>query len=367
MTVDVRTAAILREFGKNDDGSGWLLFQNKTDSLDARVGLKAALKQAMQLRASEDSDMADVSEPVTHPKGAIVFVDNTSDMSSFPSMLVDVASELTASGYDGSIRTSSPDWAIVDDPSNVLASMSAIMRFDHTAGEEANLRSLVSTLVGWVTLPEAANYFGCQDVHFRANAADLVELVMAGLRSGQTTSITSQIDGDHMRRLCFPNQVDVLVEQRVTAAAMWPEDSLEVQNVLVSIADFGLSFGCVKRGRMGQFAWRQLGKVDWPSEPVVGSFAMIDHPEVPLHEFAPDVFGVQVLTDEHLAKLGHLDNWSAQEVAPRRYLVRHRNQVAWFNGSGPNPAALDAAREDFAPILITDSQVHAARVVTDSP
>jgi hypothetical protein len=72
-----------------------------------------------------------------------------------------------------------------------------------------------------------------------------------------------------------------------------------------------------------------------------------------LDRFVPDVHGVQVLRDEHVSALGDTRGWRITDLAGGRHLVEAEDLEPWYADGLPNPAVLDAARAQFASILLT--------------
>ena len=77
--------------------------------------------------------------------------------------------------------------------------------------------------------------------------------------------------------------------------------------------------------------------------------------------YLPDAHGVQLLTDAHLAGIGDLADWLVEPVAPGRHLVSARDLAPWYAGSGPDPAAVAKARQDFAGALLRPEVIAAER------
>jgi hypothetical protein len=68
--------------------------------------------------------------------------------------------------------------------------------------------------------------------------------------------------------------------------------------------------------------------------------------------FVPDVHCMQLLTDEHLARVADLSRWTVTRVAPGRTLVEAPDLAEWLRPGGPVPSVLDRARADFGRALI---------------
>ena len=66
-----------------------------------------------------------------------------------------------------------------------------------------------------------------------------------------------------------------------------------------------------------------------------------------------DAYGIQLLTDTHLAHAHDLSRWDVQTVAPGRHLVQARDLDPWYAADQPDPAVLEQARADFGDMILT--------------
>jgi hypothetical protein len=78
-----------------------------------------------------------------------------------------------------------------------------------------------------------------------------------------------------------------------------------------------------------------------------------------LDSYVPDAHGLQVLTDEHMSRLGPLPDWDVQPLAGGRHLVQARDLEPWFATTEPDPDVVAAARADFTDILLTPEVIAA--------
>ena len=79
------------------------------------------------------------------------------------------------------------------------------------------------------------------------------------------------------------------------------------------------------------------------------------------HRFVPDVHGIQLLTEEHLARAGNLEDWDVQRVDAGRYLVAAKDLWPWFAENEIDLSILAAARQDFHDMLLTPEVIEAHR------
>jgi len=77
--------------------------------------------------------------------------------------------------------------------------------------------------------------------------------------------------------------------------------------------------------------------------------------------FVPDVHGIQLLTEEHLARARNLDAWDVQRVAAGRYLVAAKDLTPWFAENEVDHSILAAARQDLHDMLLTPEVIEAHR------
>ncbi|MCA4135749.1 hypothetical protein [Arthrobacter sp. M4] len=69
--------------------------------------------------------------------------------------------------------------------------------------------------------------------------------------------------------------------------------------------------------------------------------------------YVPDAFGVQLIGPRHRIPSGS-NQWRQEPAPGNRTLLIHRDPAAWFAGPLPEPLTLERAREDLAPILLTN-------------
>lgn len=86
--------------------------------------------------------------------------------------------------------------------------------------------------------------------------------------------------------------------------------------------------------------------------------------------FAPDAFGLQLLSGRHLERAHDLSDWDVRKVASDRWLVSTHDREAWFNPpapadvrnrSFPDPALRAKARQDFGSMILSRDSPEARR------
>jgi hypothetical protein len=101
---------------------------------------------------------------------------------------------------------------------------------------------------------------------------------------------------------------------------------------------------------------------DWLMSPIPGTdyfdrFAYDRFPDR-WHEFTLDPCGIQILTDQHLAKAGDLSGWTTTRLDEHHYLVEARDLAAWYakpllKTDPVDPDLLAQARADFGGMILT--------------
>jgi hypothetical protein len=84
---------------------------------------------------------------------------------------------------------------------------------------------------------------------------------------------------------------------------------------------------------------------------------------------APDVAGIMLLTDSHLARTHDLSDWVVEPITTDRFLVQSKDLAAWFpttpDAEYPqnddlrvDPSIKAKARQDFGDLILTEEHLH---------
>ncbi|MYS24160.1 hypothetical protein GA0115240_160925 [Streptomyces sp. DvalAA-14] len=104
------------------------------------------------------------------------------------------------------------------------------------------------------------------------------------------------------------------------------------------------------------YLWDARGRALPPLRDQIPAYALRMHADL-WSRFVPDVHCMQLLTDEHLARVTDLSQWTVTHVAPGRALVEARDLAAWLRPGGPAPSVVDQARTDFGRALVPADDV----------
>ena len=139
-----------------------------------------------------------------------------------------------------------------------------------------------------------------------------------------------------------------------------PDDLLDLTQTLVRLAPV-LEQGLIRRSKVIAGSWSQAVNADVPLLPYggeglhTGGFLyelrhLLDHRTL-------DAYGVQILTDEHLANATDLSNWDIRTVAPGRHLVSAPKLAPWYAADQPDAETLERARCDFRDLILNPAVV----------
>ncbi|MGW2836948.1 hypothetical protein ACWCWD_04010 [Streptomyces sp. NPDC001493] len=108
--------------------------------------------------------------------------------------------------------------------------------------------------------------------------------------------------------------------------------------------------------RYPAYLWDKRGRALPPLRPEVSAVALRMNAGL-WSRFVPDVHCMQLLTDEHLARVADLSQWTVTYVTPGRALVESPDLAEWLRPAGPAPSVLDRARADFGRALVSAEDV----------
>ncbi|MFD6422596.1 hypothetical protein [Streptomyces sp. NPDC060198] len=111
-------------------------------------------------------------------------------------------------------------------------------------------------------------------------------------------------------------------------------------------------YALVAPTRYPAYLWDDRARALPPLRPEVPGFALRTKAHL-WDRFVPDVHCMQLLADEHLAKVSDLSRWTVTPVAPGRTLVEAPDLAEWLRTGGPAPSVLDRARADFGRVLVS--------------
>jgi len=209
------------------------------------------------------------------------------------------------------------DWALFDGAQAYLDTGSLPTLFDLPRSDE---------ILAWL-----ANFGGAGLTFLRMEPFRICEMALLG-RGGQCVY---QVDDEQL-------DWNALVQETTQPLIRHPD---------------ALDLAFVRLARDGGNSWLWIKD---PSLPHVSENELVANRHL-WDRFVPDVHGIQLLTEEHLARAGNLDAWDVQRVAAGRYLVAAKDLRPWFAENEIDPSILAAARQDFHDMLLTPEVIEAHR------
>lgn len=221
---------------------------------------------------------------------------------------------------------------------------------------------LLDLLVPWCLSGGGRVFFNHDLLETPTSGEQVPGLVASGLRLRPPVSVTCIRNPEDFHRLHFDLLGRVLMQRRRTGSG-WAEDLASVRALLVALAPV-LELGLARRSRAPSLGWPEAINDAPPPIPYGGtgvSTAYLRRHYRHLEAVrTPDAYGLQVLTDAHLANAHDLSGWSVEEVAPGRHLVSAADPAAWFAGDQPDPDTHARARADFGDLLLSDHVIAAS-------
>lgn len=216
-------------------------------------------------------------------------------------------------------------------------------------------RQLIDKAVNWTADGSESIHLGLGLSMYMRPVSIVGPLIAASSARNTTPVVVNNPDPQHLRYACF-NEEGRLILQLRDDDRLWPELVAELTTWLTDLADIS-EFGFIRHAYSNQTNLFTMLAGHPPESPSINalhggpgfywqSSRYLDS------EYVPDAYGVQVLTDAHLARTADLTDWNVRPLGGGRNLVEHRDAAAWFATNPPDPALVDTARADFADAIL---------------
>ena len=381
VTVDVK--GVLRQWRQRDQDSvviTWRPAPTPGQVIDDDVAVDAVVA-AVQVanRSREDepptSPPTSVSawDPRMGPRGPAIFISPADSAEALSTWLTSLADELTRQGWNGRIETErelSPPLSM--NPTPVLTAMLCFDGWGAKEGSRAvstwNLDpALRDRLTDWAVdwaLAGASNgaideaaltgdplYFSQGPGRFAMHPDTVRQAVR---RHPDKSRFSWNPDSDRMRAVSFASSGRLLIQIRDTSTP-WREHVDELRRLLIHYAP-DCSLGLVRHSWSVVFdAGDALDqwKPQFPRSPALDTprsyYTFHRHLDA---ERVPDANGIQLLTDQHLARIHNLNRWKLTTIAPGRHLLEAPDLAPWYASNQPDPTVLAAARHDLTDAIL---------------
>lgn len=377
MVVQVRSSAIDKAWRSGGGESVWLVLDSPgRDVADAASydRFQAAVTSANDsATARGDDDTVFAEAPSYTQRGFAVLMSRAADRAALRRFTADLAVALEGAGVSGSLSAATETFAPVWSQGGPVLTAFVAWAIDldamtrdprrtsgwHVPAEPTGrIVDLLATWCGPLT-PCSIVRAGQHGVALDApGAAEVSALLARGV--GSTGIAGLEIVDDDARAVrqaaLAPGGETVLqVASEDDAATSWRDTVDSLRSALTALpADVNHGFirPTVRRALSAQMLDASLALPGIQEYHVRYNKHLLDR-------YVPDVHGVQVLRDLHLDALGDTSGWQVTDLGSGRHLVEAEDLGPWFADVFPDPAALDVARAQFAPVLLTPEVIAA--------
>jgi hypothetical protein len=323
-----------------------------------------------------DPDVIGAGEVLVFPGGPVVVVEYCDEREILVSWASELAAALGDHGLNGSVRLfdahSSPHW--LDDTPVVVPTLAGSIPVDveailadvdrTTAAPFWYVPEPVTGAVLDILVPWCLALTGGDTVRFQhslqhrdVDSRDVKELLRLALaqhsRGDAGVTCGRSIETFRLLRFDIHGQFTVATADRTMGCA---GQAAELARLLTRLAPH-LENALIRLATPGR-TWRQVVNppVLPPRPPFAGGrlgASLLSDFRHLLGSRVFDAYGIQLLTDAHLAHARDLSGWHVETVAPGRHLVRARDLDAWYDGARPDLIVLEQARADFSDMILT--------------
>jgi hypothetical protein len=378
--VQVDRRGLVRQLrSSGGDGAVFVRFRTGGDRHAAMDAIAAASQVAVA--ATNAPGVPDEHAIVVHPSavtphGPVVFIASCDTIEALETWLSVVAAELTAAEWEGRLIPIRP----VDTPYEEAGgrvecvSLGLVLPVDHGEWDAAwrqRLRQeelwLVEAAATQTAIERAAAFWlGVEGDHYFSHGvmqfdvdADDASSLLDGVRGRLPSTILTTAGRDATaHRVVFGIGGHVIYDLHPAdgdwLAAVRP--LTELLRAHAAIAEYGL----IRQSWTPTYMWDDLHDRRPPRLP----YARVSYSRNTRHlesSYVPDAYGVQLLSEAHLARAADLSRWQVTELGDGRYLVTAADLDAWFNHDQPAENLLEQARRDFGPLILRREYVRQAR------
>ncbi|RLV48308.1 hypothetical protein D9V37_19915 [Nocardioides mangrovicus] len=222
--------------------------------------------------------------------------------------------------------------------------------------EENLTRYLSEKTLGWTYLPGELQYFGRDDHWIRPESPDYEQALAEAIPRFLPASVACVTTTKPVRyRMAnFWTQGQAQYHQHETGAT-WETHLDQLRKILLWTPP---------RTRYGWIAYERAG-LSSPN-PSPAHYPHVEESDVDyniplLSSFVPDASGLQLLTNEHLARAHDLSDWDIEHLAGGRHLVQAPDLSTWYSTPHPDPDVLAKARADFGDMILTPELIQTNR------
>lgn len=306
------------------------------------------------------------------PAGWLVKLDSIGTRQQTLAWLSSFAGYLDTAGYPGEIAPARQVWLPSWLQDNRVPRMTAHLAYRlskpfvrgnvDTRGpagwnvESETTEALCEDAVSWAAFPGGALLFSEGRSQLLMQRDDVAEHLARAVRRTAAAGVTCVRKSPLLVRRVQLSAWGQLTCQLEAPDQTWHARLDELRAHLVKHAD-RLDLAVIRLSANWAVDWTDLAG-STPPLPYVSEGQVRNNRQL-WDQHTPDAYGLQVLTEQHLARVDNLDGWEVSAVAPGRFLVQARDLAAWYAGTEPEPGVLDRARRDFGAAIFTPEAVAA--------
>lgn len=371
-TTRVAVASIQRRLRDNGHDGVFLEFRPDRDG-GTGEGVRAVVAAVEHANAAAPAETVWGQSLSASPTGWLVKLDSIGTWDQTQQWLASFAEHLDNAGYSGELLAAAqvwlPSWLQANRTPRLTAHLACRLSRPFVQGNvdtrgpaawdvDSEATAVVcAAAVGWAAPAGAPVLFseGRSQTLLRGDglAAQLSRAVTRTAAAGVTFAQRSPL----LARRVQLGAWGQLIYQLEAPERSWRERLDELRAVLVAHAAL-VELAMIRLSPNWALDWTDLAGAT-PPLPYVSEGRVRNNRQL-WAEHTPDAYGVQVLTERHLARANDLDGWDVSAVAPDRYLVQARDLAPWYAGAEPDAEVVEQARRDFGAAILTPEAIAAS-------
>jgi hypothetical protein len=366
--MDAALPALTRAWRKSGGRELWIRVKTVASPEHALAATRRAAAVANEAEFADDRDPSAGSAGVAAtPSGPVVYLgicDSPAALKAWTALFTDT---LEADGISGTLEPTQPEPSPLGDRPTirfVTAALTVPIDLEAAAADRARTErtdgwyvppkataALVPPLAAWCLAAAGDVFLEQEEMRFRLNPESVTDTVVAALGTGTEINIVCASAPTPFRRVCFGHRGTVTLTLQ---HGDWSDDVAVLTEILVAMAA-QIEQGLLRRAARSPIDWQAVVNYTAPLIPYGGGLrsTLIHRLRDLLDHRVSDAYGVQVLTDAHLAHATDLSAWEVTALDGGRHLVRARDLALWFAGDAPDEAVLQRARNDFGAMVLS--------------
>lgn len=352
-SVDIKTASIMRRWRASDYYEFWLQLRTTTPGAEVFFDILDDMNDPAGLFAQVGTET---------PTGYVTLVDGALDEEHLTRWLTELAHRLEQAGVTGSLditrSATKPKFVLFARPQpTAFLALTLAPRPPETAPVHWSVSNEATVEVCDVAqdwLQPGGNKVLLQRGTFTIKTSDptkIAELLCAATEDTQAAA-TVYDDRAKRARAVSMYRLGQVSFQLVDGTEAWQERLAALREPLLTFPHL-LDQAFIRAGSATPMGWAFEGLMPLPTIRVSDFI----HNRHLLDRWVPDAHGIQILSDEHLARANDLSRWNITDLGHSRHLVEAPDLAPWYSELRPDPATVEQARHDFGDMIVTQQEV----------